>query len=90
MTSYENIEVAVAQIPDSRYTEFELIVAIARALNVHFDEFARDTRMTDARLHALESNVKSMNEKLDKLIAQLSPQSTPKRDLRKPSNGGAP
>ncbi len=80
----------MAKIPEGNYTEFDLTVAMARALNEHFSEFSRDTRMTDARLHALESGVKSINEKLDKLIAQLSPQSTPKRDLRKPSTGDAP
>ena len=84
------MEIQVAQIPEGNYREFELVVAMARALNEHFQEFASDKRLTNARLTALEADVKAMNEKLDQVLGLLGPQAVPKRDLRKPAQGGQP
>ena len=86
---YENMESRVAKIPNTTEPEFTLVVATAKALNDHFDETAMHRHATGMRLHQLETEVRAMNKKLDKLLEQLSPQTTPKRDLRKPSAGGA-
>lgn len=80
----------MAKIPNGNYQEFELIVAMAKALNEHFAEVTTDKHATGMRLHTLETEVRAMNKKLDELLKRLDPQQTPKRDLRKPSAGGTP
>ncbi len=53
-------------------------------------EFDKQVKKTNARQDKLEADVREVNKKLDQLLALLSPQAVPKRDLSKPSSKVTP
>ena len=50
----------------------------------------REFCAVSARQSKLEADVQALSDKLDQVLALLGPQTVPKRDLRKPSQGNSP